>query len=746
MNRALLFVPVIAAGLVLSACGGGDDDPPPPAPTPAPSPAPTPPPAPPPPPPPPPPAPPPAPPPTPTPPPSTELNAPPAFASALRSVPYDGTSDDLLTAGLGWDGLQSASAPAVSATPTAAELRRLAIFTNYRALVDMSTAGGYGRIYGPNVPLGGGAPVTDAGAGKIAGTEVIAVVDDGTGRQNVTLMAQVPDSFDITNPCIVTATSSGSRGVYGAVSAAGEWGLKRGCAVAYTDKGTGSGAHELATDTVTLVDGTISSAMDAGTASLFTATLLVTGQNRPNRYAFKHAHSQQNPERDWGLNTLQAVEFAFYAINEKFGAVDAQGARVKSFVPANTVVIAAAVSNGGGASLRAAEQDSAGWIDAAVVGEPQVSVNVAFPQPQFSIQRGAGPALPANSYGKPLIHYVGTAALFQPCAAYATSAAGAPLQALVPAAQAEARCDALVTAGLLDGTVNTTFQLRADAALAALRLGGWEPESDLLHAWQWGSDATMAVAVTYNNSYARAAANEDLCDFNFASVDANGLPAAPANPVMPTIFGVGNGIPPTGGVALVYNAIPMNEGGPRNYRLHPTFAFEGAQCLRGLWRTRTPNPAPGSLAERLQQGVAEVLATGNLQGKPTLIVHGRADALVPPNHSSRTYFGANQLLEGAASRLSYIEVTNAQHFDALLGVPGFDERFVPLHYYNIQALDLMWDHLKNGTPLPVSQVVRTLPRGTGAPALAGGNLPAIAPQPAPGDTIRFENNTVIIPD
>jgi hydroxybutyrate-dimer hydrolase len=144
--------------------------------------------------------------------------------------------------------------------------------------------------------------------------------------------------------------------------------------------------------------------------------------------------------------------------------------------------------------------------------------------------------------------------------------------------------------------------------------------------------------------------------------------------------------------------------------------------------------------------VAEVLATGNLQGKPTLIVHGRADSLVPPNHSSRTYFGANQLAEGAASRLSYIEVTNAQHFDALLAVPGFDERFVPLHYYNIQALDLMWDHLKNGTPLPTSQVVRTLPRGTGAPALAGGNLPAIAPQPAPGDTIRFENNTVIIPD
>ena len=32
-----------------------------------------------------------------------------------------------------------------------------------------------------------------------------------------------------------------------------------------------------------------------------------------NRVAFKHAHSQQNPEKDWGNNTLQAVEFALDA-------------------------------------------------------------------------------------------------------------------------------------------------------------------------------------------------------------------------------------------------------------------------------------------------------------------------------------------------------------------------------------------------------------------------------------------------
>mgnify|MGYP003349286586 CR=1 FL=1 len=50
-----------------------------------------------------------------------------------------------------------------------------------------------------------------------------------------------------------TATSSGSRGVYGAIST-GEWGLKKGCAVAYTDKGTGAA----------LTEGVLAQALDDG--------------------------------------------------------------------------------------------------------------------------------------------------------------------------------------------------------------------------------------------------------------------------------------------------------------------------------------------------------------------------------------------------------------------------------------------------------------------------------------------------
>ena len=161
----------------------------------------------------------------------------------IISGSYDGISDDLLTAGLGKTGLGGVAPVVVDPLkPTAPELRKLAIFNNYRAILDISANGGYGSLYGPNVDAKG---VITTSEGKIAGTEYIAYSDDGTGRQNVTMMVQVPVTFNPASPCVVTATSSGSRGVYGAIGSAGEWGLKNGCAVAYSDKGTGNGIHDL---------------------------------------------------------------------------------------------------------------------------------------------------------------------------------------------------------------------------------------------------------------------------------------------------------------------------------------------------------------------------------------------------------------------------------------------------------------------------------------------------------------------
>ena len=87
------------------------------------------------------------------------------------------------------------------------------------------------------------------------------------------------------------------------------------------------------------------------------------------------------------------------------------------------------------------------------------------------------------------------------------------------------------------------------------------------------------------------------------------------------------------------------------------------------------------------------MRTANLRGKPAIIVAGRADTLVPVNMNARPYFGQNKIVEGAASRLSYIEVTNAQHFDAFIdnaALPGYDSTLVPLHVYFIRAMDAMW--------------------------------------------------------
>jgi hypothetical protein len=203
----------------------------------------------------------------------------------------DGIADDLLTAGLGRTGLANPTPPgfADSLSPTAAELRRRAIYTNYRALVDMSPGGGYGTLYGPNVTADG---TVTGGEGLIAGDEYLALAREDDQEDGTVLMVQVPDSFDPANACIVTAPSSGSRGIYGAIATAGEWGLKNGCAVAYTDKGTGIGAHDLQGDRVDLITGAFVDADDAGRlaqfdADLSAARLAAFNATMPNRYAFR---------------------------------------------------------------------------------------------------------------------------------------------------------------------------------------------------------------------------------------------------------------------------------------------------------------------------------------------------------------------------------------------------------------------------------------------------------------------------
>ena len=114
--------------------------------------------------------------------------------------------------------------------------------------------------------------------------------------------------------------------------------------------------------------------------------------------AFKHAHSKDNPEADWGRHVKQAAEFALHALSE--ARPDAA-----PFTFDNTRVIAVGISNGGGAVLRAAELEG-DWLDAVVAGEPNVFVD------------GHG--------SRALYDYTTEAALLMPCALLDMPAATLP--------------------------------------------------------------------------------------------------------------------------------------------------------------------------------------------------------------------------------------------------------------------------------------------------------------------------------
>jgi hydroxybutyrate-dimer hydrolase len=564
-------------------------------------------------------------------------------------------------------------------------------------------------------------------------------------------MVQVPASFDPKKPCIITATASGSRGVYGGIST-GEWGLKRGCVVAYSDKGTGGAPHDLHNDTVPLIDGTRTGAAAAGKSAAFNAGLTASelaafNADTPNRFAFKHAHSGQNAEKDWGQSTLRAVEFAFYVLNERFGALD-NGQRLRTLQSSNTITIASSISNGGGAAIAAAEQDTQGLISGVAVSEPALELPAS---PGVKVLRG-GTEL--SVVGKPLVDFTTQANLYQACAALAPSVAATPYAAAFAAGFASKalpiapnRCAALKNAGLL--SANTT-EAQAEEALQKLRAYGWEPESNDLHASLAAFEVAPAVSVTFANALARASVKDHLCGFSYAATTAAGGVTPLAAVALAGMFASGNGVPPSSGVQLINNRGKL--GPARDFLSVSSSGLadwntEGALCLRNLVT------GSDAAAKKLQAGLDETRRNGNLRGKPALIVHGRADALLPVNHTSRPYAALNRKVEGAASKLRYVEVTNAQHFDSFIGLPtvlpGYDTRYVPLHVYLNRALDAMYEHLSAGKPLPASQVVRTVPRaGTPgkAEAITAANVPPLAATPAAGNAIVVTEGAIAVPE
>ncbi|WP_440997008.1 3-hydroxybutyrate oligomer hydrolase family protein [Arhodomonas sp. SL1] len=662
---------------------------------------------------------------------------------------HDGDGDDLLTAGLGASGLASAEAPGFAdpVAPTTAELRRLAIYNNYRALVDTAPGGGYGEFFGPSVGVDG--------EGLVPGDEYLAYARYDEGPP-VTMMVQVPDAFDPDRACMVTAPSSGSRGIYGAIGTAGEWGLKRGCAVVYTDKGTGTGAHNLARDTVQRLDGRLADAAEAGDEAQFRAPLgdserAAFNEAWPHRFAFKHAHSEVNPEADWGRHVLDSIRFGLFVLNERYGETDALGRARRSITADDVLVIASSVSNGGGASVRAAEQDEEGLIDGVAVSEPNVNPMV---DDGFVIQQGDEP--PISGHSRSLLDYTSALALYQGCANIAPGVRdAAPMNATFNDFDvAENICSALAAKGLVSG--DNTASRSADAQRILNEEFSIQPEQNLLAPLHFGLGVAPGISVTYANAYGRFPVTDRLCEVSMAATAEDGAPAPLAEAAEAALFATSNGIPPTAGVALIHDAAAagptaLPQATSTSSGL-PDHGLDALLCLRRLAADQDPaSGAPlggeaATQATRIAEGVEAVRAGGDLQGKPAVFVTGRADAILPINHTSRPYFALNRRIEGADSGLRYYEILNAHHLDVLNGFPAVAERYVPLHHYFFQALDLVYDHLREGDPLPPSQVVRTLPRGEDAPALSEENVPAIADEPAGSERIVFSDGVLRIPE
>jgi hydroxybutyrate-dimer hydrolase len=557
--------------------------------------------------------------------------------------------DDLLSAGLGLAGLR-AKPPAFAdaAAPTPQELRRRAIHANWNGIADLGPLGGYGTLYGgvPDVP----------------GREFQAFARLADAQAPFRVLAQVPDAFDAKARCLLVAPASGSRGIYGAIALAGAWGLPRGCAVAYTDKGAGTGYYDFDSHTGVTLDGTRAA---RGSAVLEFEPARDAGSG----VAIKHAHSGDNPEADWGRHVLAAARFGLAALDRAFPAA-------APFTPANTRVIAVGLSNGGGAALQAAGIDASGLLSGVVALEPNVTV---------------------EGRGRAAFDYVTEAALYLPCALLDARFEATPFARLPAALPAwRARCARLRETGLVDGG---DLAAQAADAVARLHANGWDEVTIATAASTTAFDLWRAIGATYTSAYLRAPADAMPCGFRFAAV-ANGA-AVPADATARAAWwSDASGIPPGAGIALL---------GGTDASADPSWV--GLDCLRALWSGN------GTDARRLHAAVAATAAQPPRTGLPILIAQGERDGLLPIAFSSAPYV---QALEAAGVAPVYWRVPHAQHFDAFLALPGFGDGYVPLLPYGYAALDALWAHLVDGAALPASRRFDTRPRG--AVALDRGKL------------------------
>jgi hydroxybutyrate-dimer hydrolase len=566
--------------------------------------------------------------------------------SKIRVTTHQG-DDDLLSAGLGLAGLRG-SAPVFAnpEQPTPAELRRRAIYSSWRGIADLGPLGGYGEIYGA-VPL-------------VAGREFSAFARLPNAKSPHRVLLQVPDLFDRDKRCVVVTASSGSRGIYGSISLAGAWGLPRGCAIAYTDKGTGSGYFDVASNTGVRLDGTRAERGSELLEFVPSDTETVSGLNQ---VLIKHAHSGDNPEADWGNHVVQAARFALTALDQAFP-------EQAPFTAENTRILAAGLSNGGGAVLRAAGTDE-GLLDGVVAVEP-------------NIWAGQG--------GRALYDYATEAMLLMPCALLDPRFDKTPF-ARVNGEQPPAwvtRCQTLKEDRWpSQGSAGSV----ASQALESLHATGWTDEALQSAAASTALDLWRAVSVTYSAAYARTGSAAMPCGFGIAAMTSPGNPQLASAGERASWWADAAGIAPGAGVGIV-DTLASGEDA----------SWPGASCLSQLWSESS------ELGLLVFTGAGETRAALPRQDLPIIVVHGKADGLVPVAFSSEPYV---RWLEANGRKPVYWKVSNGQHFDAFLAFPGFGDAHVPMLPYAYAALDRLWAHLISGEAMPDSRDIATTPRGDG---------------------------------
>lgn len=604
----------------------------------------------------------------------------------------DGERDDLATAGIGLDAIRNNRKPEYSAPPSAAELRKLAYFQNIRSLFALSRASGFGEIYAESTQA------FDAGA-AVSGYEYIIPILYDNDRVASVAMLHMPSDFDWSSPCLVVSASSALRGVYGAVGVVGFWALNKKCAVVYSDKGTGTGFHWLDENVAVNVDGPIGE-VNQGT-HFFVERQDGTVKNKAHRIATKHAHSGRNSDKDWGQFVNAATYFAFELINREF-----QPRVILS--PKNTLVIGAGISNGGGAVLKAAEQDTNSLFDGIVISEPNIFIPDDF-RYQWREGRLSGQHKPLN-----LLQNASLQSIYLPCAALFHDASDFPepfIQELEPLLSY--RCQRLAELGLLSAQ---NLRSQSDEALEVLIQAGYPVSANALAVNTSRNMIWNALLFNFTSAIGRYRVDENLCDQSYAYADKSGKPIATPDSVKRLMYGLSSASVPGFGVQIIDDA---GHGGERSL---PFSLDKHGRRDWGLDNLLCLKEAVDSV--RVRQGLSELSVTGNLHGLPTVIVHGEADGMIQVRNTSRAYLMLNAK-QSDASNLRYYEVRHAQHADILVQFPPFKRHFVPLHPYFEQSLNLMYTHLTQGGELPASRVVHTKTMDPSEVALTKASIPSI---------------------